>query len=62
LSKARESLGESELAQKILSWIERTEQENTQEDVSYESVVSRMVVLVNDVEKLCKEYVNEAGE
>lgn len=62
LQEAGKSLSERGLAQKILSWIERTEQENMQEDISYESVVSRLSVLANDIEALCKEHISEAGE
>jgi hypothetical protein len=58
-------MSESELAQKILSWVERTEQENMQ-DGTYgmweRRMVDRYLVLTEDIEKLCKERLNALSE
>lgn len=62
LQEKSEQLSERGLAQKILSWIERTEQENMQEDISLEGVASRLSALANDIEALCKEHISKAGE
>jgi hypothetical protein len=58
-------MSESKLAQKILSWVERTEQENMQ-DGTYgmweRRMVDRYLVLTENIEKLCKERLNALSE
>lgn len=51
-------MNEREFVQKILSWIERTGQENMQDDTSgmwERRMVDRYLVLTTDIEELCKE-------
>lgn len=53
-------MSEKERAQKILSWIERTQQENMQDDnTSLQQVTDRYHVLVEDIEKLCREHISK---
>jgi len=45
-----------ELAEKILSWIKHTEEEMAKDDpLQISGLISRYTVLVDDIEKLCKE-------
>jgi len=58
-------VSERELVQKILSWIERTDQENRQDGTSgmwEHRMVDRYLVLTEDIEKLCKERLNALSE